>query len=736
VSEVRQIGGRAGRYRISNQDTQTESVAIDIPKPHETETTLQGDLTSKESADRSSNEPVTDITDGVPLETTTPASLIPASTVGYVTALNEKHLDFVRRNMSSEPEPIKKAGLKPTTEVIERFYSYFPPGVPYSFILTQLWDISRVSSRYFIADVGDQLDIADAIEIVKDLKIKDRITMCFAPAGRREPMLLLLLQEMAHCVANQSGGNLLDLSALNIEVLDQPPTRNLLEKLEVLHKGLVLYCWMGFRFPGVFNDRVLAMQTKSMTEEAINTALATISLSDRDPFTRNRGFNSRRITANSADGAFKSKISSTHSSPHTLLLDKALTDSSFALSPARHSPLPREHRVSKLASSGFFPKKAPFNVLIRPVFPRQFSSSEQATTYTSGKYVRATHSGSNSINTATEDLSEPLNMRTRSFQSIRPHTLSVGESPTPKRSHNQLIKKFESLHDVKKVSRPVNSLNKPLNTKFETSVDSVGFKNKNANEIVGKATSGDGQTQIGQTRMNALKFDKNFPLDKSWNHPLENETKNLAFPAKGEVNEPELRDNLRIRKYELSHPKISFHYPFPSRRWSAEALNSIILDHIPRIKNIRRPEQENQHILHAISANDFDRDCEAGSNPDSSNQEDAVATKFTEDKIKLKTFARMSPPTTQSQFLSHSDHSALVSETGHEETSTTEYIHKTSLQLTNDEMDRLIELATKTGHSKPAAHQKPTILTETANSYSKLSEAELSALTRLRDNQS
>jgi ATP-dependent RNA helicase SUPV3L1/SUV3 len=207
-----------------------------------------------------------------------PAPTPPANTenkLGLVTAFERADLNVIRRRMATDPEPIQRFGVVPTHDMIELFCSYFPVGIPYSFILARILDISQVSSRYFFCDMQDTIQIADIIQPVKNLSIAERIKVCFAPVSIGVPGNPELIREMADAIANQSGGDLLDIKNLNFDCLDEEiqPNRDYLVKLEILHKGLVLYLWMSFRFPGVFIQRPLAIKAKMLVEDNIDKCL-------------------------------------------------------------------------------------------------------------------------------------------------------------------------------------------------------------------------------------------------------------------------------------------------------------------------------------------------------------------------------------------------------------------------------------------------------------------------------
>jgi ATP-dependent RNA helicase SUPV3L1/SUV3 len=177
--------------------------------------------------------------------------------------------------MTTNTPPLTKAGVFPTAEVMHRFADYFPPNTPLSLILTRLMDFGIPGTKYFVVSYRDIISVADAIHCVKNLFIDDRITICFSPVSASDKAMLGLTVEMARAVADQKGGGVLDIKGLNLELLDQEivPQKSFLRDLETLHKGLVLYCWLSFRFPGVFSERALAMHAKGLTENAINKCL-------------------------------------------------------------------------------------------------------------------------------------------------------------------------------------------------------------------------------------------------------------------------------------------------------------------------------------------------------------------------------------------------------------------------------------------------------------------------------
>ncbi|KAL9113087.1 MAG: hypothetical protein Q9227_002699 [Pyrenula ochraceoflavens] len=231
VSALKQIAGRAGRYRVAGQE-------------------------KEEATDRGSTN------------------------VGLVTSLSELDLPYIQQALSSEPSPILKAGLLPPTQVVERFCSYFPKEVPFHYILRRLHNHLKLSDSFFPCDIDSQCTIASSIDKVAGLSILDRHTFCASPATVRKNKYeqYPVLEALARCVAEQQG-ELLKIPEIQLEALDEPVSgeRTYLRRMEQLHKALILYIWLSYRFTGVFVNRPLAFYAKELVEEKMNQAISEFS---------------------------------------------------------------------------------------------------------------------------------------------------------------------------------------------------------------------------------------------------------------------------------------------------------------------------------------------------------------------------------------------------------------------------------------------------------------------------
>jgi ATP-dependent RNA helicase SUPV3L1/SUV3 len=250
ISEVKQIAGRAGRYKTAHQ------AVNDDPQK-----TIAG----------ASVDPAIALDDK-------PESKAPETkTIGWVTTLDQADHDHLRIGMKCEPEPIKTAGLFPPSLIVERFSNYFPPGTPFSYIMLRLHEISEIHPRFHLCSLKDQLTIADCIHRIKNLSVQDRITICAAPINMRNEPERLFLRSLAQCIADGTSGNLLDMDTVPLHVMDQPPAsgRAYLNMLENLHN-----LWLSFRFPNVLTSRKLANYAKKLVEDRIEKTLTDFSFTE------------------------------------------------------------------------------------------------------------------------------------------------------------------------------------------------------------------------------------------------------------------------------------------------------------------------------------------------------------------------------------------------------------------------------------------------------------------------
>lgn len=247
VSDIKQIGGRAGRYRTAQQAVR------------------EGTDTSNPDTQQ---KPPT-----------------PKKQIGLVTAIEDEDLGNIQQAFSQEPTPLKTAGVQVPSSVLERFSTYFPPHTPFSYIILRLYDIARISPLFHMCNLGELVEIADLIQPFP-MSVYDRCIFLTAPVAIRDSNGKRVVQAFAKCVSNMSGGYLLDIPELELELLDMDPRDfsespgDFLRKLEELHKAITLYLWLSYRYSGVFQSQHLAFHVKALVEIKINEQLDAMAVSE------------------------------------------------------------------------------------------------------------------------------------------------------------------------------------------------------------------------------------------------------------------------------------------------------------------------------------------------------------------------------------------------------------------------------------------------------------------------
>jgi ATP-dependent RNA helicase SUPV3L1/SUV3 len=258
ISELKQIGGRAGRFRTAAQEIKAATGP-----------------------------------EGKPAAPVVEPAAGKSTAVGYVTSFEDDDLEVVQNAFEADAEPLKTAGILPPTFLIERFYSYFPPETPLSFVLLRLREMAKLSSRFSMCAYRDIVEVADSIQPFP-MSIYDRCIFLTAPVSLRDVGQRDVLKALARCVSEMSGGHLLNIPEIRLEVLDATKENfeggeaNYLRHLEALHKSITLYLWLTYRYTGVFTSQGLAFHVKSIVEEKITAYLENLNMTEEKRQQRKR----------------------------------------------------------------------------------------------------------------------------------------------------------------------------------------------------------------------------------------------------------------------------------------------------------------------------------------------------------------------------------------------------------------------------------------------------------------
>ncbi|KAJ1993261.1 RNA helicase [Coemansia sp. RSA 1358] len=119
--------------------------------------------------------------------------------IGQVTSLWSTDLEPLKKLMDTQPPNLHAAGIKPPAEIIELF-SYQFPNVPFHKLWRMFCDICTVDKNYFLCNFRDQEDIAKIIEELP-LTIRDKYQFIYAPAQTNYAVETTCLKKYAEAVA-------------------------------------------------------------------------------------------------------------------------------------------------------------------------------------------------------------------------------------------------------------------------------------------------------------------------------------------------------------------------------------------------------------------------------------------------------------------------------------------------------------------------------------------------------
>ncbi|KAG8667954.1 RNA helicase [Fusarium poae] len=236
--ELKQIGGRAGRYKTARNATEGTS------------------------------DEVTEI-----------------RKVGYVTTMDGPDLKVVHQAFQANVDDIEYAYITPPAAIVERFSTYFPKETPLSFILMRIRELASVSRTFRLHVPAEKLQVADIIQDIP-LTIYDRLTFTNLPIAARAQNAVPVLRALANIVAKNGSGELLDIKEIPIENLDidlktfKGNSMDYLHRLESLHQAINQYIWLSYRFSGMFRDQSLAFHVRSLVEEKLINTLERLDFTE------------------------------------------------------------------------------------------------------------------------------------------------------------------------------------------------------------------------------------------------------------------------------------------------------------------------------------------------------------------------------------------------------------------------------------------------------------------------
>lgn len=196
---------------------------------------------------------------------------------GLVTALDADDLPIIKKALETPTPNIKQAVIMPSNQLIRSamFQNEIEmkenKQVYFSNVLASVLFHNNIGRNYCRPRLESTAEVAKLFDTVRNLSIEDRMILANAPVPSGQPVVSAAFQEMCKVVGNGQSFNALQLFPSMMNWLANPKAVG--QTLEVLHKILTLFLWLSYRFPCNFVDRTGAIDLKRLCEARFDELL-------------------------------------------------------------------------------------------------------------------------------------------------------------------------------------------------------------------------------------------------------------------------------------------------------------------------------------------------------------------------------------------------------------------------------------------------------------------------------
>ena len=262
LTQIKQIAGRAGRFGMQ-----------------------------RTTSDNTTADPL------LPDETPAPG--------GSVTTLHATDLPILKSLLPLPLPPITRAIIDIPSPTLSSLAALLDPETTFAELLEHASTLAVLPANTTLGGNRHRVQLADIIEPLRDqLTMKEMETFTFAPVQYRDQRQVAIFQAIVLAFAQQGRVDLMTLyegSGLieSLKVVEEalktlPPLPasegpgsgtgpkvfvpqimiTSIPSLETLHKSLVMYIWLSFRYDVSLPDRALAVEVKERVEKVLDQCLA------------------------------------------------------------------------------------------------------------------------------------------------------------------------------------------------------------------------------------------------------------------------------------------------------------------------------------------------------------------------------------------------------------------------------------------------------------------------------
>ncbi|GAV46529.1 hypothetical protein ZYGR_0A01210 [Zygosaccharomyces rouxii] len=188
---------------------------------------------------------------------------------GFITTFDPSVLSTIRRGMDAPIDYLQSAVIWPTDEICGNIITKFPPGTPPSVLLKAIaLRLEKSSHKLFtMSDLKNKLNVLAIFEHMDDITFFDKLRLSNAPV-KDLPLVRNAFAQFCDTIAKRQTRGLLSYP-FPFEVLDYKCITDEkfgLELYESLYNIIMLYFWLGNRYPSYFIDYESATDLKYFCE--------------------------------------------------------------------------------------------------------------------------------------------------------------------------------------------------------------------------------------------------------------------------------------------------------------------------------------------------------------------------------------------------------------------------------------------------------------------------------------
>ncbi|SCV02721.1 LAMI_0H02322g1_1 [Lachancea mirantina] len=192
-----------------------------------------------------------------------------SASIGLVTAVDPDVLTAVRQGIHSPIEYLRSATVWPPDEICGKLMTHSPAGTQVSTLLEALaQDVENRSAKLFqLSDLKNRLQNISLFEHIEGIPFFEKLRLSNAPV-KDMPMVKSAFVQFCKTIAQRQTRSLLSypfpFNILNLScILDEKLT---LEYYESLHNIIMLFFWLSNRYPHYFIDQTSAREMKNVCE--------------------------------------------------------------------------------------------------------------------------------------------------------------------------------------------------------------------------------------------------------------------------------------------------------------------------------------------------------------------------------------------------------------------------------------------------------------------------------------